>query len=52
MGQENFAGPEYFTEFDPEKFFNDLQKQAKNTNSRHDETDSEFSESAGDSTEA
>ncbi|WP_293770675.1 hypothetical protein [uncultured Corynebacterium sp.] len=27
MGQENFAGPEYFTEFDPEKFIRDLQQQ-------------------------
>ncbi|QPK78549.1 hypothetical protein G7Y31_08275 [Corynebacterium lizhenjunii] len=26
MAQEQFAGPEYFTEFDPEKFFQDLQR--------------------------
>ncbi|APT92165.1 hypothetical protein CPHO_03875 [Corynebacterium phocae] len=25
MGQEHFAGPEYFTEFDPKKFIRDMQ---------------------------
>lgn len=29
MALENFAGPEYFTEFDPEKFIRDLKEQAK-----------------------
>lgn len=29
MGQENFAGPEYFTEFDPEKFIRDMKQQAE-----------------------
>lgn len=24
MAQEQFAGPEYFTEFDPEKFIRDM----------------------------
>lgn len=28
MGQENFAGPEYFTEFDPEKFIRDMKQMA------------------------
>jgi hypothetical protein len=28
MGQEFFGGPEYFTEFDPEKFVRDLKAQA------------------------
>lgn len=28
MAQEQFAGPEYFTEFDPEKFIRDM-KQVK-----------------------
>ena len=25
MGQEQFSGPEYFTEFDPEKFIRDME---------------------------
>ncbi|STC68487.1 hypothetical protein [Corynebacterium pilosum] len=29
MAQEQFAGPEYFTEFDPEKFVRDLKIQAE-----------------------
>lgn len=29
MGQENFAGPEYYTEFDPEKFIRDLKQMAE-----------------------
>ncbi|MDO5454129.1 MAG: hypothetical protein Q4F37_03960 [Corynebacterium sp.] len=29
MGQEFFGGPEYFTEFDPEKFVRDLKAQAE-----------------------
>ena len=29
MGQEQFSGPEYFTEFDPEKFIRDLKIQAE-----------------------
>ncbi|WP_256381260.1 hypothetical protein [Corynebacterium sp. HMSC04H06] len=28
MAQEQFAGPEYHTEFDPEKFLRDLRAQA------------------------
>lgn len=28
MGQEYFGGPEYFTEFDPEKFARELKAQA------------------------
>lgn len=28
MAQEQFAGPEYFTEFDPEKFIRDMKIQA------------------------
>ncbi|MCO6395387.1 MULTISPECIES: hypothetical protein [Corynebacterium] len=27
MAQEQFAGPEYFTEFDPEKFIRDMKIQ-------------------------
>lgn len=49
MAQEQFAGPEYFTEFDPEKFVRDLKIQAeenqKEQDSKQDEdptsTDSE-----------
>ncbi|KXB55243.1 MULTISPECIES: hypothetical protein [Corynebacterium] len=26
MAQEQFAGPEYFTEFDPEKFIRDMKQ--------------------------
>lgn len=29
MALENFAGPEHYTEFDPEKFIRDLKAQAK-----------------------
>ncbi|SES23639.1 hypothetical protein [Corynebacterium cystitidis] len=29
MAQEQFAGPEYFTEFDPEKFIRDMKIQAE-----------------------
>lgn len=28
MAQEQFAGPDYYTEFDPEKFIRDLKTQA------------------------
>ncbi|WP_342320106.1 hypothetical protein [Corynebacterium mayonis] len=28
MAQEQFAGPDYFTEFDPEKFLRDIKIQA------------------------
>lgn len=28
MAQEQFAGPDYYTEFDPEKFIRDLKIQA------------------------
>ena len=29
MGQEQFSGPEYFTEFDPEKFIRDMKQVAE-----------------------
>lgn len=29
MAQEQFSGPEYFTEFDPEKFIRDMKIQAE-----------------------
>lgn len=29
MALENFAGPEHYTEFDPEKFIRDLKAQAE-----------------------
>ena len=29
MAQEQFSGPEYFTEFDPEKFIRDLKEMAE-----------------------
>lgn len=29
MAQEQFAGPEYFTEFDPEKFLREMKLQAQ-----------------------
>ena len=31
MALENFAGPDYYTEFDPEKFIRDLKAQAEAT---------------------
>lgn len=38
MAQEQFAGPDYFTEFDPEKFIRDLKIQASgDAESEHDE---------------
>ncbi|QCB28880.1 hypothetical protein [Corynebacterium endometrii] len=44
MGQENFAGPEYFTEFDPEKFIRDLKQMA--------EMDSECADSSAPASES
>ncbi|MEH0147668.1 hypothetical protein V6D40_08345 [Corynebacterium sp. Q4381] len=41
MAQEQFAGPDYFTEFDPEKFIRDLKIQAA-------ETDAAASDKAAD----
>lgn len=29
MAQEQFSGPEYFTEFDPEKFIRDMKQVAE-----------------------
>ncbi|MDK8812057.1 hypothetical protein QP976_03495 [Corynebacterium striatum] len=29
MAQEQFSGPEYFTEFDPEKFIRDMKQMAE-----------------------
>lgn len=29
MAQEQFSGPEYFTEFDPEKFIRDMKHMAE-----------------------
>ena len=29
MAQEQFAGPEHYTEFDPEKFLRDIKAQAE-----------------------
>lgn len=29
MGQEQFSGPEYYTEFDPEKFIRDMKQVAE-----------------------
>lgn len=39
MAQEQFAGPDYFTEFDPEKFLRDIKIQAEEANK--EDTDSE-----------
>ena len=46
MGQEQFSGPEYFTEFDPEKFIRDMKQvaemekeKAKNTEEASPEQD-------------
>lgn len=41
MAQEQFAGPEYYTEFDPEKFLRDL----KNMNGESADEDSAVDES-------
>ena len=36
MGQDQFAGPDYFTEFDPEKFLREMRESAKNNDSAND----------------
>ena len=45
MGQEQFAGPDYFTEFDPEKFLRDMRAAA------HSKGDAD-GESAADAAES
>ena len=44
MAQEQFSGPEYFTEFDPEKFIRDMKTQAEmakeNASEKHQGDDS------------
>lgn len=44
MAQEQFSGPEYFTEFDPEKFIRDRKIQAEmakeNASEKHQGDDS------------
>ena len=40
MAQEQFAGKEYFADFDPEKFINDL----KNNQAENDDTQDSLSE--------
>ncbi|EFM43164.1 MULTISPECIES: hypothetical protein [Corynebacterium] len=42
MALENFAGPEHYTEFDPEKFIRDLKAQAEADKEEQDK------DSAGD----
>ena len=42
MALENFAGPEHYTEFDPEKFIRDLKAQAEMA------TDEDAQDDAGD----
>lgn len=44
MAQEQFAGPEYFTEFDPEKFLRELAAQGK----AQGESQGETQENTGD----
>ncbi|WP_259924224.1 hypothetical protein [Corynebacterium sp. p3-SID1056] len=41
MAQEQFAGPDYFTEFDPEKFLRDIKIQAAEAEKGEEGTDSE-----------
>ncbi|WP_275433356.1 hypothetical protein [Corynebacterium imitans] len=41
MAQEQFAGPDYFTEFDPEKFLRDIKIQAEEATKGEEGTDSE-----------
>ena len=41
MAQEQFAGPDYFTEFDPEKFLRDIKIQAEEAKEGEEGTDSE-----------
>lgn len=36
MAQEQFAGPEYFDSFDPEKFIKELQEKQQDTQGRRD----------------
>ncbi|WCZ32894.1 hypothetical protein [Corynebacterium massiliense] len=44
MGQEQFAGPDYFTEFDPEKFLRDMRAAAQSdSDNAADADDSEHS---------
>ena len=42
MALENFAGPEHYTEFDPDKFIRDLKAQAEMA------TDEDAKDDAGD----
>ena len=41
MAQEQFAGPDYFTEFDPEKFLRDIKIQDEEATKGEEGTDSE-----------
>lgn len=41
MAQEQFAGPDYFTEFDPEKFLRDIKIQAEEATKGEEGADSE-----------
>lgn len=47
MAQEQFAGPEYHTEFDPEKFIRDLKIQ-QGMDESEDTAEAEHSAEAGD----
>ncbi len=38
MAQEQFAGPEHYTEFDPEKFIRDMKIQAAEADKEQDNT--------------
>ncbi|WP_018020804.1 hypothetical protein [Corynebacterium doosanense] len=44
MGQEFFGGPEYFQEFDPEKFARELKAEQERQERRERELDSDESD--------
>ena len=46
MAQEQFAGPDYFTEFDPEKFIRDMKIQAEEAGKMDEHLAEEHGETA------
>lgn len=52
MGQEYFGGPEYFQEFDPEKFARELKAEAAREKGEGEATEEAAGESAESESEA
>lgn len=50
MAQEQFAGPDYFTEFDPEKFLRDIKIQADEAGKTGEDTQDAAKDSADTAT--